>query len=78
MSQELNRTDAKAFASSYVLTMLLHHLDKHHAGLINALIAGVEGDLAAVQGQGHENGPGPVPSIFQEALSMLHRAGRAE
>ena len=74
MSTEISRADAKAYACSYILRGLLQELDGQHPGLINILIAGVEGDFAAIQAQENKNVSGPVPAIFQEALAILHRA----
>jgi hypothetical protein len=42
------------------------------------LIAGVEGDFAAIQAQGSKDVPGPVPAIVQEALAILHKANGNE
>lgn len=74
MSTELSRADAKAYACSYILGGLLQQLNGQHPGLINALIAGVEGDFAAIQAQENKHASGPVPAIFQEALAILHKA----
>lgn len=74
MSVEISRADAKAYACSYILKSLLQHLDGQHPGLINTLIAGVEGDFAAIQAQDNKDVRSPVPAIFQEALAILHKA----
>lgn|GEM_PF-2559176 len=78
MSEEISRADAKAYACSYILRNLLQHLDGQHPGLIGTLIAGVEGDFAAIQSQEGENIPGPVPAIVQEAMAILHTASGKE
>jgi hypothetical protein len=78
MSTELTRADAKAYACSYILGNLLQHLNGQQPGLIHSLIAGVEGDFAAIQAQGSKDVPGPVPAIVQEALAILHKANGNE
>jgi len=78
MSTELSRADAKAYACSYILGNLLQHLNGQHPGLIHTLIAGVEGDFAAIQSQESKEVPGPVPAIYKEALAILQRANGIE
>lgn len=78
MSTELNRADAKAYACSYILGNLLQHLNGQHPGLIHSLIAGVEGDFAAIQSQESKEVLGPAPAIFKEALAILQRANGNE
>jgi len=64
--------DAKADAALYVLTMLLQRLETTTPGLLDELIDGVEGDLAATPDE--LLNAAHVDAVFSETLSMLRRA----
>ena len=67
--------NAKADAALYLLTGLLQRLNAERPGLLQKMIAGVEGDQAAlpdnIENREH------VEKIFDEALELLARANTA-
>ena len=67
--------NAKADAALYLLTGLLQRLNAERPGLLQKMIAGVEGDQAAL----HDNieNREHVEKIFDEALELLARANTA-
>ena len=64
--------NAKVDACSYILIMLLQRLEKLQPGLLNEMIAGVEGDRSAIP-SGIANGE-HIDAIFEETLRMLRQA----
>lgn len=64
--------NAKADAALYLLTGLLQRLNAERPGMLEEMIAGVEGDQAAlpdnIENRAH------VDKIFNEALELLARA----
>lgn len=64
--------NAKADAALYLLTGLLQRLNAERPGMLEEMIAGVEGDKAAlpdnIENRAH------VDNIFNEALELLARA----
>lgn len=64
--------DAKAGAALYLLTGLLQRLDAERPGMIQEMIAGVEGDRAALAENSERSEH--VENIFDEALELLTRA----
>ncbi|PFG10712.1 MULTISPECIES: hypothetical protein [unclassified Marinobacter] len=65
----------KADAALYLLTGLLQRLDAERPGMIQEMIAGVEGDRAALP-ENIENRE-YVEKIFDEAVELLTRANTA-
>ncbi|RFA30823.1 hypothetical protein CAI21_04810 [Alkalilimnicola ehrlichii] len=67
-------SDAKTDAALYVLTGLLQRLEAERPGLIQDMLAGIEGDRKSLppnlENKAH------VEAIFDEALTMLRRANR--
>ena len=72
MTATYDHADVKAGACSYILMCLLQRLDAQAPGLIDELVAGVEGDFRAVESQGET--PPLVSAIFKEAQAILRRA----
>ncbi|MFP1677192.1 hypothetical protein ACLD02_00780 [Alloalcanivorax sp. C16-2] len=62
----------KADAALYLLTGLLQRLDAERPGMLQEMIAGVEGDRAALP-ENIENRE-HVEKIFEQALELLTRA----
>jgi len=66
--------NAKADAALYLLTGLLQRLNAERPGMLKEMIAGVEGDRAAlpdnIENREH------VEKIFDEALELLARANQ--
>lgn len=64
--------NAKADAALYLLTGLLQRLNAERPGMLEEMIAGVEGDKAAlpdnIENRAH------VDNIFNEAFELLARA----
>jgi hypothetical protein len=73
MSKEFTKTDAKAYACSYILLSLLQRMDQKEPGLIDELLAGAKGDFEACRQQADL--PPAVPLIFEETMAFLERAG---
>ncbi|MGD9859090.1 MAG: hypothetical protein AB7S90_03435 [Marinobacterium sp.] len=65
----------KADAALYLLTGLLQRLDAERPGMLQEMIAGVEGDRAALP-ENIENRE-HVEKIFEQALELLTRANTA-
>jgi hypothetical protein len=65
----------KADAALYLLTGLLQRLDAERPGMLQEMIAGVEGDRAALP-ENFENRE-HVEKIFEQALELLARANTA-
>ncbi len=65
----------KADAALYLLTGLLQRLDSERPGMLQEMIAGVEGDRAALP-ENIENRE-HVEKIFEQALELLARANTA-
>ncbi|GAB0151679.1 MULTISPECIES: hypothetical protein [Marinobacterium] len=65
----------KADAALYLLTGLLQRLDAERPGMLQEMIAGVEGDRAALP-ENIENRE-HVEKIFEQALELLARANTA-
>ncbi len=67
--------NAKADAALYLLTGLLQRLNAERPGMIQEMIAGVEGDRASlpdnIENREH------VEKIFDEAVGLLARANTA-
>lgn len=66
---------AKADAALYLLTGLLQRLNAERPGMLEEMIAGVEGDRAALS-ENIENRE-HVEEIFDEAIELLTRANTA-
>ena len=66
---------AKADAALYLLTGLLQRLDAERPGMLQEMIAGVEGDRAVLP-ENIENRE-HVEKIFEQALELLTRANTA-
>ncbi|MBL7251961.1 hypothetical protein [Alloalcanivorax marinus] len=65
----------KADAALYLLTGLLQRLDAERPGMLQEMIAGVEGDRAALP-ENIENRE-HVEKIFEQVLELLTRANTA-
>lgn len=73
MSKDFTKTDAKAYACSYILLTLLQRMDQKEPGLIDDLLLGAKGDFEACKLQADL--PASVPRIFEETIAFLERAG---
>ncbi|RDS79706.1 hypothetical protein DWU98_16715 [Dyella monticola] len=73
MSKDFTKTDAKAYACSYILLSLLQRMDQKEPGLIDDLLLGAKGDFEAFKRQADL--PSSVPQIFEETIAFLERAG---
>lgn len=62
----------KADAASYLLTVMLQHLEVKHPGMLQEMIEGVQSDQSVLTGEASENEH--IQQVFQEALGMLTRA----
>jgi len=72
MSKDFTKTDAKAYACSYILLSLLQRMDRKEPGLIDELLTGAKADYEASKLQ--KDPPLPVPLVFEEAIACLVRA----
>lgn len=64
--------NVKADACGYILTMLLQRLEKTQPGLLNEMIAGVEGDQSAIASDVPNRDH--ISAVFSETLAMLRQA----
>jgi hypothetical protein len=71
-SEETHMENVKADATSYILTVLLQHLETKHPGMLQELVEGVQADQSALSRDTSENGY--IGNVFQEALGLLTRA----
>lgn len=62
-------TDIQVGACRYLLHMLLQRLEGVHPGLVEEMLCGARGDLAAIAAQGHAT---DVPREAVSWLEMVH------